>query len=309
MTGGTGFVGRAVIRELAHRGHQVKALTRRDQSATPKGVTWISGDLDNISALDQLVHGASVIVHIAGIIKARNTQEFFSGNKVGTQNLLKSVERTAAQKRVRFLHVSTIAAREPQLSPYAASKAAGEAVVRAASDNVSWTILRPPAVYGPEDEETLIFFQMAMQRIVPIPGSQTNRAALIHVEDLARAIVDSFNDEPALRNATTELDDGKTDGYALHEIFDLILPEGKSRRRYIDIPRSILLFVGALAAGLAHLTGRVPMLTPGKVRELCHPGLICTNNHLTTLSNWRPSIEAKDGLPATLEWYETAGYL
>jgi nucleoside-diphosphate-sugar epimerase len=156
VTGGTGFVGRAVIRELAHRGHKIRALTRQDQSITPEGVTWVSGNLDDTSALDQLVSGAEIIVHIAGLIKARNTREFFSGNEAGTQNLLKSVERTAALKPVRFVHVSTIAAREPQLSPYAASKAAGEAVLRAASENVSWTILRPPAVYGPEDKETRI---------------------------------------------------------------------------------------------------------------------------------------------------------
>lgn len=309
MTGGTGFVGRAVIRELARRGHRVKALTRRDQSISPRGVTWISGDLANASALDQLVEGADVVIHIAGLIKARSTREFFFGNEAGTRNLLDSIERAAVGRHIRLLHVSTIAAREPQLSPYAASKAAGEAVVRLASENISWTILRPPAVYGPEDKETLVFFQLARKKFVPIPGRPTNRAALIHVEDLARAILDIFEDEPKLRAATVEVDDGKANGYALHEIFDLIFPGGKTKRRYIGIPRIALLFIGALAVGFARLTGRVPMLTPGKARELCHPGLICTNNHLTTLSSWRPSIEAKSGLPATLEWYETAGYL
>lgn len=309
MTGGTGFVGRAVIRELSRRGHQIKALTRREQSTTAPGVTWVSGDLETPSALDRLVEGADVVVHIAGLIKARSTQDFFAGNEVGTRNLLNSIEGAAATKPVRFVHVSTIAAREPHLSPYAASKAAGEAVVRSAGDNIDWTILRPPAVYGPEDKETLIFFQMARQKIVPIPGSQTNRVALIHVEDLAHAIADIFEDEPEVHAATAELDDGKTNGYALHEVFDLILPDKKSKRRYIGIPRSVLLVIGALAAGFARLTGRVPMLTPGKVRELCHPGLTCDNNHLSTLSSWRPRIEAKDGLPATLEWYETAGYL
>jgi len=309
VTGGTGFVGRAVIRELSLRGYQINALTRRDQSTTPQGVTWIPGDLETTSALDRLLEGADVVVHIAGLIKARSTQDFFAGNEAGTRNLLNSIERVAAHKPVRLVHVSTIAAREPHLSPYAASKAAGEAVIRSADDNVNWTILRPPAVYGPEDTETLLFFQLAGQRIVPIPGSQSNRVALIHVEDLARAIADIFEGEPDVCAATVELDDGKTKGYALHEIFDLIAPEKKTRRRYIGIPRSALLLVGALAAGAARLTGRVPMLTPGKARELCHPGLTCDNDHLSTLSSWRPKIEAKDGLPATLEWYETAGYL
>lgn len=309
MTGGTGFVGRSVIRELARRGHKVNALTRRAQETTPEGVTWISGDLEDASALDRLVAGADVVVHIAGLIKARSRQEFFAGNEAGTRNLLNSIERTAADKHVRLIHVSTIAAREPDLSSYAASKAAGEAIVEAAGENISWTILRPPAVYGPEDKETLIFFQLARQKIVPIPGSHRNRVALIHVEDLARAIGDTFEDKPELRAAIVELDDGKTGGYALSEVFDLILPDENSNRRYIGIPLPALLLIGALAAGFARLSGRVPMLTPGKARELCHPGLTCVNTHLSSLSSWKPRIEGKDGLPATLEWYEAAGYL
>lgn len=309
MTGGTGFVGRYVLRELARRGHHVKALTRRDQPPTHENVTWILGDLEDTTALDRLVVGADAIVHIAGLIKARSKSEFFAANQGGTRALLDSIERIYLDKPVRYIHISSIVAREPHLSSYAASKAAGEDLVHSAKEHLHWTILRPPAVYGPEDEETQIFFELAGRQLIPVPGSHSNRTALIHAEDLARAIADAAEDRPELRSTTVEVDDGKAEGYTISEILGLIQPDSSPRRRYLSIPQPLLLFVGAVIAGFARAAGRVPMLTPGKARELCHRDWTCHGTRMSTVSSWEPEVPAEVGLPTTLDWYKSAGYL
>lgn len=113
ITGGTGFLGRSVVRCLLEQNdHSVRALTRRPQ--TLGGVEWIGGDLTDHSALEALCAGADTVIHIAGLTKARKLQHLLDVNEHGAASVAKAAQAGGVK---RFILISSIAAREPHLSP------------------------------------------------------------------------------------------------------------------------------------------------------------------------------------------------
>src|SRR5436305_5107715 len=181
ITGGTGFVGSHLLDVAVGEGHRVAALTRRDQPPRD-GLDWIAGDFQDREALRRLVDGADAIIHVAGTINAPNAAGFEKGNVQGTLAMLAAA--TAGGVR-RFVHVSSLAAREPKLSLYGGSKAKAEELVR--SCGLDWAIVRPPAVYGPGDKETLELFKMARRGQIYLPPA--GKLSLIHVDDLAELLL------------------------------------------------------------------------------------------------------------------------
>src|SRR5690348_4286235 len=143
ITGGTGFVGSHLIDVALAAGHHVNALTRREQGERAN-VEWIAGDLSNRDALEHLVSGADAVIHVAGTISGQSAAAFELGNVAGTLAMLAAATAGGIH---RFVHVSSLAAREPKLSLYGASKARAEELVH--SSGLDWVIVRPPAVYGP----------------------------------------------------------------------------------------------------------------------------------------------------------------
>ena len=125
LTGATGFVGGATLNLLIEAGWQVRALTRRSQPAR-SGVDWVEGALDQPESLAQLCEGADAILHIAGVVNAPDAAGFEAGNVTGTAHLLSAARESGIS---RFVHVSSLSAREPQLSVYGSSKAKGEKLV------------------------------------------------------------------------------------------------------------------------------------------------------------------------------------
>ena len=145
ITGGTGFVGSRLIALAVEAGHDVRALTRREQ-AERKHVAWIPGDLDATDALARLCEGADAVIHVAGVVNARDRAGFAAGNIHGTRNILAAAEGAGVR---RFVHVSSLAAREPGMSDYGWSKAEAERLVE--DSLLDTAMVRPPAIYGPGD--------------------------------------------------------------------------------------------------------------------------------------------------------------
>ena len=137
LTGATGFVGGHLLELALGDNHSVRALTRRPQPSRA-GVTWVEGALDDPAALAALVTGADAVIHVAGVINA-DAAGFEAGNVTGTAAILGAAEQAVVG---RFVHVSSLAAREPTLSLYGGSKARSEALVSASP--LSSAIVRPP---------------------------------------------------------------------------------------------------------------------------------------------------------------------
>ena len=293
ITGATGFIGRRLAAALAAQGHPVRALTRRG-GVVAAGIDWIPGDLSNLDALRQLCAGAAIVIHCAGAVRGATYDAFASVNVRGTEALLAA--RADVAPASRLLHISSLAAREPQLSHYAASKAAAERAVLAAGARA--TLLRPPAVYGPGDTELepLLRGLWSGRGIIP---RHDGRFALIHVDDVVGAIA-AWLGTPAADGHCYEIHDGTPDGYDWPAVIAVVAGLRGAPVRPIALPRPVLAAVAWVGSSAQRLIGRAPMLSPGKVRELYHPNWVCSNATFTARTGWQPRVSLAAGLAATL---------
>jgi nucleoside-diphosphate-sugar epimerase len=297
VTGGTGFVGSHVINAALAAGHEVKALTRREQPERA-GLEWVPGSLADRDPLERLVADADAVIHVAGVISADHAAAFEHGNVAGTLAMLAAA--TAGGVR-RFVHVSTLAAREPKLSLYGASKARAEALVQ--SSGLDWTIVRPPAVYGPGDRETLELFRMARGGRIYMPPA--GRLSLIHVGDLARLLI-LLAGSGAPTAIIVEPDDGRPGGWSHREFGDALGQAVGVRARTISTPRFLL----AIGSRLDRLLRRgKARLTPDRVAYFCHPDWVVSLGHCPPPDLWHPRIETRQGLCQTAAWYRDKGWL
>jgi len=303
LTGATGFVGAAVLDQALNQGLRVKALTRRAQ-APRKNLEWVDGDVFNAAALARLAEGADAFLHAAGAIKARNPSEFMAVNQGGVRNAV-SAAKTGRMKR--FVLVSSLAAREPHLSAYAASKKGGEEALKKMGGGLSWAILRPPPVYGPRDREILRLFRAMKWGFAPTLGP-AHRFSLIHAEDLARYALALVAAKRA-RHCIAEPDDGKPRGYTIAEVAAAAGPILGKPIRVVRIPKGLLKALALLNEVTAPLVGSVPMVTRGKVDEIHHPDWVSDGNARKLVPLFRPAFPLARGLAHTLAWYRREGWL
>lgn len=269
LTGGTGFLGRHVIREFADQGWDVRILARSqpdlpELSDVEIGLTL--GDLADVNALQALSEGAAAFIHIAGVVKARNRKDFFRANQDGAALAARAWAQAATNGR--FLLISSMAARAPELSDYAASKRAGEVAVTNALAGRDWRILRPGAIYGKYDQESLKVLKLSNAPMQLMLNAPSARVAMVDARDAARAIVAAAQDQDI--GATHEISDARHDGYGWAELADIAAKALGKTARPIRLPAPVLKSMGGLGGIISGLTGGVEMLTPGKVREILH---------------------------------------
>jgi uncharacterized protein YbjT (DUF2867 family) len=297
VTGATGFVGSHLLELAKVRGLPVRALARKWQPPQD-GVSWIEGALDRPESLHRLCDGADAVIHIAGAINARDRADFERVNAGGTAAMIDAARATGVR---RFVHISSLSAREPDLSDYGWSKAKSERLV--AASGLDWTIIRPPAVYGPGDKETLELFRMARRGLVALPPR--GRFSVIYVDDLCRLILDLLEADEA-RSELYEPDDGAPDGWS-HRDFAHALGSALGKRPLtLAMPR----FLVRAAAGTARLLrGDKAKLTPDRARYFCHPDWVVAAERRPPPQLWQPQVATPDGIEATASWYRQQGWL
>jgi nucleoside-diphosphate-sugar epimerase len=255
-------------------------------------VETVTGTLHDHRALAQLTAGCQALVHCAGAVRGSNLEQFRHINTEGTRRVLQAQANCAQD--ARLLLISSLAAREPQLSWYAQSKREGEDLV--AGGEGDWCVLRPPAVYGPGDVEMKAIFDMMKRGIALVPGAPTARNSLIHVSDLVEAVVACLRTEAAGGKILTVCD-GKADGYDWFELAAIAAEIYRRPVRLLRLPGPMLDAVATINLHLARLTGRAPMLTPGKLRELRFPKWVVDNSEIAACTGWAPQIDLRSGLP------------
>lgn len=299
LTGATGFVGGALVPVLLEAGFHVTVLVRSPKAGQfPAPVRVVVGDLENAAALADLVRDADCVVHAAGAIAALSQKLFFKVNLAGVQAVFVAAKAAGV---ARFVHISSLAAREPGLSFYAASKRAGEDFLCAVDTPMQVVLLRPSAIYGPADKATLPLLAALQKTVAFIPSTAAARFSLLHVHDFAKVIADAVASDAT---GLFEIDD-MSGGHDWAELAALTARESGLPKRVLYLPRWLVSWVAVLAEMVSFFSRKPSIISRAKVRELYH------SNWVVRGANWaRPDpIGLAEGLVGTLEWYRCHGWL
>jgi nucleoside-diphosphate-sugar epimerase len=322
VTGATGFVGRNLVQALLRRGNSVTCLVRRtsDTRALQKEhVRLVTGDLNDPQAVRQAAGGVFEVYHLAGLIKAAGREDYFRVNQGGTRILLEALADVNPDLN-RFIHVSSLAAAGPSkddrglteeeppnpISWYGESKLKSEQEVMRYADALPVTILRPSAVYGPHDSETLLVFRMIKRGCFLTPGRLTRRFSLIHVEDLAAACI-----KAAERNSPSGevYYISRPEIYIWADVGRMIAKKLGKRYRQFSLPQWMAVTVGLAGDLWAGVTGKPATFNSQKVRELLQPSWICNSSKAEAGLGFSPEIDLERGINDTVRWYQSHGWL
>lgn len=309
VTGASGFIGKRLIEHLRRDGVSVRALSRKTpvrSDAEGGELVVVEGALGDDAAITELIEGVDAVVHLAGLIKARTRNTFFEANADGTRHLVGLM--AASRRPPKLVLVSSLAAREPHLSSYAASKRAAEDALHALDGTLPWTILRPPAVYGPGDRATFPFFQGIKRGFGAMLGDERARFSLLHVDDLT-ALMQDVLDPAVADQSVLEPDDGEEGGHGWHGMIDAGAHVFERRVFRFRVPTVLLALIAHGNAALRILPGYTPMLTPEKIRELTHPNWVADRRSILSETDWKPTIPLDRGFPATVDWYRLHSWL
>lgn len=302
VTGATGFIGRTICRLLHEQGCRVRVLARSEARLDAlQGLVdeRVFGHIEDPEALNALVEGATAVVHAAGAVRGATQRDFDRVNVDGVRNLVQAMLRR--EHPPRLLCLSSLAAREPQLSLYAASKRRGEQVLEQEAQQLDWIALRPPAVYGPGDRELLPVFRLMAKGIALVPGSCEARFSMIYVDDIAAAVL-AWLRQPAVPSGVYSLHDGREGGYCWNDVADSVARLCTRPVRKVVVPPALLQIPAWINRNLGRAFGYAPMLTPEKLRELSHPDWVCDNEAIQKVLDWQPQVQLEEGLRKTPGW-------
>jgi uncharacterized protein YbjT (DUF2867 family) len=302
VLGGSGFIGRYVVKRLAARGDTVPVGCRNLAEANflrPMGpvgeVEILKIEIDDQTLLPAFLAGNDALVNCAGILRESGPQTFERVHHIGPAMLARFTREAGVE---RFVHISAIGADSRSSSAYARTKAAGEYAVRDAFPTV--TILRPSVVFGPEDQFFNRFAAMAtISPVMPLIGSGKTRFQPVYVGDVADAVIKCL-DDPTTAGRTYELGGPKT--YTFRELLELLMREIRRKRWFIDLPFGVAELQAKLMSILPN-----PPLTPDQVELLKRDNVVSPGAlTLSSLGITQTPVEAI--LPTYLDRFRRGGW-
>jgi uncharacterized protein YbjT (DUF2867 family) len=235
VTGGTGFVGREVVRQLHNSGHRAHLLARNPEARTTREVARFfgakvrPGDVLDADSLRSACAGLEAVVHLVGIISEIGDQTFENVHRRGTLNAVFAAQDTGIR---RFLHMSALGTRPEARSRYHQSKWEAEDQVR--RSGLGWTIFRPSIIYGSGDGFVNLFARMIrFSPVVPVVGNRRSEFQPIAVKLVAAAFVKALT-EPRTIGETYDLCGPET--FTLDGLVDEIQAVLKRRRLKLHVP-------------------------------------------------------------------------
>jgi nucleoside-diphosphate-sugar epimerase len=315
-------VGSRLVEKLLQEGYSVTCLVRESSDTRflqSMPVRLVAGDLENAKALQDGVHGIDTVYHVAGAIKAANREQYFRINQTGTCRLLEALTENNPGL-TRFIHVSSLAAAGPSpsgrglrenenpnpISWYGESKLKSEEEALKYADAFRVTILRPSAVYGPRDRETLLIFRMIKRGCLLTPGRVIRRFSLVHVDDLTDALIRAGNQNTRSGEVFYI---SRPESYTWTEVGHAIARELGKKYRSIAFPASIAAMAGFAGDLWSYLSCRPATVNSQKVKELLQPSWLCDPSKATAGLGFVPDIDLEEGISGTVRWYREHGWL
>ena len=319
VTGGTGFIGSHLVDELLENSDysEIKCLIRNDEKwLKGKPVTKVKGDLHSVNAIRNALSDVDVIFHIAAIVMAPTQKEFDFANVDATENLLRIAEKESVKK---IVILSSLAASGPSngspkteedpmnpVSMYGISKKKmEESVHKIVSGEISVTILRPPAVFGPREDQIYTLFKMMNNRITPMVGNGFEpKLSLVYVKDLVQAIIKAANQTDAGVN-TYFISSDITCWNEIKQIAEIVL--GKSTVQ-IKLKPNWVKKIAGLIETTATFFGTYPVVNREKANEMILEWT-CSYDKARKELNYKPEYTLEEGISRTLNWYKKEGWL
>jgi len=270
----------------------VRAMVRPEKvtdKRLPANCEQFPVGLTDVDGLMTAIAGCGAVIYCAGSVRGASPDDFSNANINGVRAMLEALGRVPEPPPL--LLISSLAASRPQLSDYSFSKHAGEQLLLD-RPSLAWTILRPPAVYGPGDKEMLPVLQMARRGLLVYAGPADQRLSLLHVDDLAGAVLAWLAAWQQCLHRTYAIDDGRADGYDWPAIGEAVCSR---KYRRLKLPRLLLDVTARINLMVAKLVGYQPMLTPGKVRELVQADWLGDNSDFTAATGWKPNLDLRAG--------------
>ncbi len=323
VTGASGFVGGHLVARLLERGAEVRCLVRESSRLDPRIADRVDravARLDDLGSLERAVADAETVLHLAGAVAAPDEATYHRVNAEGTRSLADACRRTGAGRR-RFVLVSSLAAAGPSrpgrprgeeeppapISAYGRSKLAGEEALRRFDPaHLPWTILRPPAVYGPGDRGFLKLAHMVARGWVLRLGREPQTLSLVHVHDLVDAILAAIEPEVAVAQTYFTAHPDPTDWDRIARA----MARGLDRDIHIvGLPRPLLPWVGRASGWVARLRGRTNPLPADRLVDLLAAAWTCDSSKAAQDLGWTARIDHESGLADTARGYREEGWL
>lgn len=321
LTGASGFVGSHILDSLAARRIPTSILLRPSSErrflAHHENLEVHRGSINAPGTLPAAVSGATHVIHCAGCTRAVRPSDFHRVNAEGTRHLVEAVNAAGPQIQ-RFLQISSLAVAGPStpdapareadtprpVSDYGRSKLAGELQVREHC-KIPYTILRPPAVYGPRDEGFFSMFKAVQWHVRPLPSAR-QALSLVFVKDLAEAVVTCLGLPKAAEKAYYVASPEITTARRLARE---ITSQMKRWTLPCPLPAAVLWPVCLFQEFLARLTGRASLLNLQKFHELRAPGWVCDPSLIREELALTCPTPLSAGLAETLDWYRREKWL
>jgi nucleoside-diphosphate-sugar epimerase len=315
VTGATGFVGSHVARAFVEAGYEVCCGVRASSSRR-----WISALPVELTPLDmtgrtqdfsRAVENADLIVHAAGITRARREEDYYRVNAGGTGKLVAAALEAGVR---RFVLIGSLAARGPdQLaqdgrdhpeSAYGRSKLEAEEHLRSRTGQIEATVLRPAGVYGPRDTDLLPLFRMAQRGWLPLPTG-ANLLQPVYAEDVARATLAAAGREAGFGPFPV----AEAARYTWKDVVAGLERALGRNVRAVRVPAVAFMMAGRAAEWAARPFSAVPLFDARRARDLAVRTWTCDVAATEQALGWRAEIPLFEGLEHTALWYRQAGWL
>jgi nucleoside-diphosphate-sugar epimerase len=310
------------VDRLLEQGHEVRVLVRRTSNLRwleGKNVQLVEGDIRDASTLEDFVRDADYVYHIAGVVKARDRAGYFDGNVKSTENMLEAAKRFAPNIR-RFLYVSSQTAAGPSpslerpireddpphpITTYGESKIAAENAVRAAGD-IPWTIVRPPAMYGPRDTEIYIYFQTISRGLNSMIGFDDKRLSLLHCDDLVRGMILAAESENSIGETYFI---SSEEFYSWPQVGQLTAEIMGTRYLTVRLPHGLVYMVAGFSQFAAGLQRKPATLNIEKARDITQRYWTCDVSKAKRDLGYSQGVGLEEGIRNTVDWYREHGWL
>jgi nucleoside-diphosphate-sugar epimerase len=322
ITGATGFIGSHLAEALHSKGYALRCLVRPTSDRRwirHLPVEYVYGSFFDERSLNEAVANVDVVYHSAGVVASKTKKGFFEGNQLATRNLLAATQR-ANRSLVRFVHISSQAAVGPSapehpvneetpyhpITTYGISKMEAEKEVRKYDGLIPWTIVRPPAVYGPRDTATLDFFRTASRGIIPLVGFTRKIVSLVHVRDLVTGII--------LAGEKTEGQNqvffvGSQRHYDWEEIGYTTLEVLGRKAICIRVPEFLVYAIAGISGFFSIFKTKPSVLNWEKGKDMVQQAWTCDDSKARSLLGYKDTISLKEGIRETIDWYRKVGWM